>query len=233
MIVIVMGPPGAGKGTQSALLAERLGVPHVSTGDLLRDAIARGTPLGQLAKPYVERGELVPDETMIGLVRERLLEPDARRGAVLDGFPRTVAQAQALNRALAGMGRQVDAVVYLRVPVDEVIERIAGRYVCPQCGATYHRRTNPPRLSGRCDQEGAALTQRPDDRPEVVRRRLEVYHAQTAPLVDFYRQQRLLIEVDGTQAVEKVLESVLAALARQASPTILTRESTERPWPST
>jgi adenylate kinase len=221
MIVVMLGPPGAGKGTQCSLLAERLAIPHVSTGDLLREAIAQQTPLGQLAQPYIERGELVPDEMMIGLVRERLLQPDARRGAILDGFPRTIEQAVGLNQVLAGLGRKVDAVIYLRVPIEEVVERIAGRYTCPQCGASYHLRGSPPTVEGRCDLCGSELYQRPDDRREVVRRRLEVYEEQTAPLIDFYRAEHVLSEVDGNASIDLVLQSELGVLSRLA-PTPLT-----------
>jgi adenylate kinase len=194
MIVILLGPPGAGKGTQRTLLAEKLGIPDISTGELLRDAVAAGTPLGKLAQPYLDRGELVPDETMIGIVRERLLQPDARGGAIFDGFPRTLDQARALDRMLAALGRQIDRVVYLSVPDDVVVERTAARRVC--------------------DQSGGEVIQRPDDQPEVVRRRLEVYNAQTAPLIDFYRTKSVLAEVDGEQTVEDVQRGILDALAR-------------------
>lgn len=212
MIVVMLGPPGAGKGTQAELLAERLNLVHLSTGDVLRDAIARSTPLGRLAQPYMDRGELVPDDVMIGLIRERLSNHGTSRGAILDGFPRTLAQAQALNQALAGLGQCVDWVIYLRVPVEELLERISGRYVCPRCAATYHRRGSPPRVEGRCDACGAELQQRPDDRVEVVRRRLDVYFEQTAPLIEFYRGKGVLTEIDGSQPIEDVLKSELAAL---------------------
>jgi adenylate kinase len=215
MIVVMLGPPAAGKGTQCELLAERLAVPHVSTGDLLRDAIARQTPLGKLAQPYLDRGELVPDDTMVSLVRDRLLQSDAQRGAILDGFPRTVDQAHNLDRTLAELGRKVDAVLYLRVPIEEVIERVAERYTCPRCGAIYHPRVSAPRVDGQCDNCGAELIQRTDDRPEVVRRRLEVYESQTAPLIDLYRKQHVLVEVDGAQSIERVLEDELDALAER------------------
>lgn len=222
----MLGPPGAGKGTQCSLLAERLAIPHVSTGDLLREAIAQQSSLGRLAQPYIDRGELVPDETMIGLVRDRLLQSDARSGAILDGFPRTIEQARGLDRVLGELGRKIDAVIYLRVPVEEVVERIAGRYTCPQCGASYHLRGSPPQIPGRCDLCGSELYQRPDDRREVVRRRLEVFEEQTAPLVDYYRAQHVLGEVDGNQSVDLVLASELDVLRRLAPTHLTTQKST-------
>ncbi|HEX5415676.1 MAG TPA: adenylate kinase [Chloroflexota bacterium] len=228
MIIVMLGPPGAGKGTQCQLLAERLLLPHVATGNLLREAVARQTPLGRLAQPYLERGELVPDETMVGLVRERLLEPDAKPGAILDGFPRTVEQARALNHMLFELGRKVDQVLYLRIPVEVVLDRIAGRYTCPCCGATYHLTSSPPKVAGRCDRCGAALIQRTDDRRDVALRRMQVYAAQTAPVVTFYREEGVLVEIDGAQPVERVLDDELEAL--ESSALIPDPESTEATW---
>jgi adenylate kinase len=213
MIVVMLGPPAAGKGTQCALLAEQLVVPHVSTGELLRDAIARHTSLGKLAQPYLDRGELVPDDTMVSLVRDRLLEPDAQRGAIVDGFPRTIAQARSLDRMLADLGLKVEAVIYLRVPVEEVLQRISQRYSCPNCGATYQLRASPPKLAGRCDNCGGTLFQRSDDRPDVAQRRLEVYESQSAPVIDLYRDRHVLIEVDGAQSIDRVLKSELEGLS--------------------
>jgi len=217
MIVVVMGPPAAGKGTQCTLLAEHFGLPHISTGVLLREAVANKTPLGQLAQPFLDRGELVPDETMSAIIQHRLSEDDARSGAILDGFPRTVDQARNLDDVLARLGRRIDATIYLRVPADVVLERIIHRFTCPQCGATYDIRSTPTRVPGRCDNCGERLEQREDDRPEVARRRLEVYVAQTAPLIDFYRARKVLIEVDGAESVDRVLASELAGLSHIAN----------------
>jgi len=212
MIVVVLGPPGAGKGTQSDLLASELGLPHLSTGDLLREAIANRTPLGRLAQPYMDRGELVPDDVVIGLIKERLVQARPPDGAILDGFPRTVAQGHALNDMLGELGRRVDWVIYLRAPVEELLERITGRYVCPRCAATYHLRGSPSRTPGVCNLCGTPLQQRPDDRLDVARHRLDVYFEQTAPLIDFYRCQGVLTEIDGEQSIEAVLADEMAAL---------------------
>lgn len=212
MIIVMLGPPGAGKGTQCDLLAQKLNVPRLIMGDLLREAIAQQTPLGRLAQPFMDRGELVPDDVVIGLLTEWLTQPGHASGAILDGFPRTLAQAHALNQTLAGLKRAVSLVIYLRVPTEELLERTTGRYVCPQCAATYHRRGSPPRTEGVCDVCGAELIQRPDDRVEVARRRLDVYFAQTAPLIEFYRNQGVLSEIDGTQSIEAVLADELAVL---------------------
>jgi adenylate kinase len=212
MIVVLLGPPGAGKGTQCKLLVERFGVPRIATGDLLREAIASGSAIGQLAKPYLDRGDLVPDATVVELVRERLLQPDAASGAVLDGFPRTIEQARSLDQVLASLGRRITRVIYLRVAVEEVVRRIAARYVCSQCDAPYHLILSPPQVAGVCDRCGGALVQRTDDTPVVVRRRLEVYETQTAPLVEFYQAHGLLVEIDGTRSTEDVFLEILAAL---------------------
>ena len=212
MIIVVMGPPAAGKGTQCKLIAEHLGLPHISTGALLREALASGESLGAVARPFLDRGELIPDDAMSAIVKERLHEPDTSQGAILDGFPRTVDQARKLGEVLTGMGRRIDAVIYLRVPLEVVLERVSHRFSCPRCGATYTRQSTSTAASTTCDNCGATLLQRPDDHPDVVRRRLEVYEAQTAPLIDFYRAQNVMIEVDGAQPVERVFESELAGL---------------------
>ena len=212
MIIVMLGPPGSGKGTQCDLLSEKLALPHVATGDLLREAIARNTPLGAVAKPYINRGELVPDQVMIRIIHEWLEKPGHQAGFILDGFPRTVTQARALDQVLAQSGQRVDHVLYLRVPVEPLLQRIAERYVCPNCGATYHLRSSPPRSNGRCDQCGSELYQRPDDRRDVAERRMAVYAEQTAPVIDYYKQRAILREINGEQLVTDVLNDELGVL---------------------
>ncbi len=217
MIVVLMGPPGAGKGTQAVRLAERLGVAHVASGDLFREAIAAGTPLGLEAKQYMDRGELVPDDVVVKMVLERMARPDCAGGVVLDGFPRTVAQAESLDRALAQEGKQVDVALNMRVPAAEVLERLTGRRICRKCQTPYHVKFNPPARPGICDRCGGQLYQREDDREETVRRRLEVYAQQTAPLIEYYRQRGRLREVEGTGSLDQVTERLIQALDQGAS----------------
>ena len=210
--IILLGPPGAGKGTQAKLLAERLGLAHVASGDLFRSHLERGTPLGLQAKRYMEQGLLVPDEVTIQMVLERVRALEEGRGVLLDGFPRTLPQAEALDRALAQQGQQVDAALLLEVPEEEVQRRITGRRTCPRCQAVYHVEHHPPQVPGRCDVCGAELEQRPDDRPEAVQRRLQVYREQTTPLVDYYARQGKLRRVPGTGTVEEVQGRLAAAV---------------------
>jgi adenylate kinase len=213
MRLILLGPPGAGKGTQAKLLVERLKIPQVSTGDMLRAAVKAGTPLGQEAKQYMDRGALVPDAVIIGLVRERLQQPDCSRGYILDGFPRTVAQAEALEKSLAGLQAWLDSVVSLEVPTEDLVLRIAGRRTCRNCGAMYHVRFSPSKTEGRCDACGGPTYQRDDDREETVRRRLAVYAEQTAPLVSFYEARGLLRRVPGTGEIAEIFQRIAAALS--------------------
>lgn len=216
MNLIFLGPLGAGKGTQARLLQEREGIPQISTGDMLRAAMAAGTPLGQQAKAYVDRGELVPDDVMIGLIAERLAQPDARRGFVLDGFPRTLPQAMALDEVLAESGRTLDAVMYFRVSDETVVRRLGGRWVCREQGHIYHLEYRPPKSDKICDTDGSQLFQRPDDRPETVRHRLEVYHRETEPVVEFYRARGVLATIDAEGDVEDIYRTLLGAIRARA-----------------
>jgi adenylate kinase len=210
--VVLLGPPGAGKGTQAARLSQRLGVPHVSSGDLFREHIKGQTDLGKLAEGYMSCGQLVPDEVTIAMVRERLSRPDSAQGAVLDGFPRTPAQADALGRLAGELDGAVRAVVYLRVPDAELVERLSGRWTCRAQGHIYHSRSHPPKAAGRCDLDGSELIQRDDDKVDTVTRRLGVYRDQTEKLIEHYRKAGLLLEIDGTQSAMEVAESLAAAL---------------------
>lgn len=207
--LVLLGGPGAGKGTQAERLAKALGIPQVSTGDLFRENLKRQTELGLLAKGYMDRGELVPDEVTVGMVRERLVQPDAAGGVILDGFPRTVAQAEALDNLLAAMGARLAVVPYIKVPEEVLLARLAGRWTCRACGTMYHHLFSPPSQTGVCDRCGGELYQRPDDTPETQKRRIVVYFEQTAPLIDYYREQGLLAEVDGTPGIEEIQASLL------------------------
>ncbi len=201
-----------GKGTQAAILAEKTGLVHITTGELFREAIRQETELGKQAKVYYDRGQLVPDHLTIAMLLERLSQGDCAGGCILDGFPRTLEQATALDEALAREGRAIDKVVYIQAPQDELLSRLSGRWNCRQYGSVYHERFQPPREAGRCDQCGGELYQREDDKPETARRRLEVYSQQTAPLIVYYRAKGKLVEVDGDKSVEEVAENLLAAV---------------------
>jgi adenylate kinase len=211
MRVVLLGPPGAGKGTQARRLATRWSVPQVATGDMLREAVTRGTPLGLEARRYMDAGELVPDAVIIGLVRERLAQPDGRKGFVLDGFPRTVAQAEALDQLLEAEGTPLDRVVLFQVVDDELVARLSGRRVCRNCGRNYHVTLSPPRVAGRCDACGGELYQRTDDEEATVRRRLAVYARDTRPLVDYYRRRDLLTTISGIGTMDAVHADLVRA----------------------
>jgi adenylate kinase len=211
--LILLGPPGAGKGTQAARLGEEFGVPHIATGDMLRAAREAQTELGRAAQDYMNRGELVPDDVIIAMIAERLGDDDARDGFLLDGFPRTTLQADALGERLAGLGRSLTAVLLIDAPDEVALKRISGRRVSLATGRVYHVDFDPPRREGRCDIDGSELVQREDDRVQTVRRRLEVYHAQTEPLIVYYEERGLLWRFDGTQSPDQVHAHILAALA--------------------
>jgi adenylate kinase len=212
MNLIIMGPPGAGKGTQSRRLSEYLGVPVISTGEMLRDEIKRKTPLGTQAKRHMDKGELIPDALMIGVIEDRLKRPDCGHGFILDGFPRTVAQADALHRMLGTIGGSLEHAVSLAVPNDELLKRLSGRRTCRECGAMYHIIFDPPTNAGLCNKCNGELYQRDDDHEDIITSRLEVYEAQTAPLLDYYRGHRQLVEVDGIGGRDDVLARILGRL---------------------
>ncbi len=213
--LVLLGPPGAGKGTQAELLSARLGTPHISTGDILRAEIARGTDLGRRAKAFMEKGELVPDDLMLGIVRERLGAPDCAAGFVLDGFPRSVPQAVSLDE-MCGNSRRGLRAVSLEVPTEELVRRLAERRTCRQCGAMYHLSFEPPARPGICDKCGGELYQREDDREEIIIARLKVYREATEPLLEFYRERGALLTVEGTGSTEQVFGRILACLESRA-----------------
>ena len=212
MKLIMLGAPGAGKGTQAKLIADKYQIPHISTGDIFRANIKEGTELGMKAKSYMDAGGLVPDELVIDLVVDRLSWDDAKNGYVLDGFPRTIPQAEALTKALAERGEKIDAAIDVDVPDENIIERMGGRRACVSCGATYHIVNIPPKEEGKCDVCGADLILRDDDKPETVKHRLEVYHEQTQPLIDYYKAEGVLREVDGTVDMNDVFEAIVQIL---------------------
>lgn len=214
VFIVLLGPPGVGKGTQAKILAETAGLPHVSSGDLFRENMKNETELGKLAQIYINKGELVPDEVTIGMIRERLSQPDCQNGAVLDGFPRTIVQAKALDNLLAEFGGCVNHVPYINASDAVLVERLSGRWTCRENGHVFHEKFNPPQKAGKCDLDGSELYQREDDRSSTVLRRIQVYAAQTSPLVEFYRQAGCLEEINGEQAIENVTADLLAVLKK-------------------
>ena len=212
MYIIFLGAPGAGKGTQAANVAHQLNLVHIATGDLFRQAVEQGTELGMQAKSYMEKGILGPDELTIQMVLERMSAPDCQPGVVFDGFPRNIKQAEALDEALARQAKAIDGVVYIKVSEEEILKRLSGRWICRQCQTPYHSQNSPPRVWGKCDRCGGELYQRPDDTVETIKKRLQVYFAQTAPLISYYTQAGKLLEVDGEGGVDEVGRRVILAL---------------------
>ncbi len=214
MRLLLLGAPGSGKGTQSESLRAQLKIPQLSTGDMLRQAVAAGTELGRKAKSFMDQGALVPDEVMIGLMRDRMRLPDCENGYILDGFPRTVPQAAALDEMLKSIGNKLDAVCEIAVPDEELLKRLAGRWLCKGCGASYHSEFRPSKVTGICDNCGGALYQRADDTIETAKRRLQVYRQDTLPLVAFYQKQGILKTIDGTGSVENIGSRLASAIGK-------------------
>ena len=212
MKIIMLGAPGAGKGTQAKMIAEKYGVPHISTGDIFRANIKNGTELGAKAKEYMDKGLLVPDELVVDLVIDRFKADDCAKGYILDGFPRTIPQAEALDKALSAIGDSVDYAINVEVPDENIVHRMGGRRACIGCGATYHVEFNAPKVEDVCDTCGGELVLRDDDKPETVQKRLSVYHAQTQPLIDYYKKANVLVEVDGTQDINVVFQDIVKIL---------------------
>jgi adenylate kinase len=212
LYIVLLGAPGAGKGTQAARLCEELNIAHVSSGELFREHLANETELGLLAKSYMDKGELVPDDVTIAMVVDRLSRSDCQAGAILDGFPRTVPQAEALDRALAEEGHRISVAPYIRVSEETLLARLGGRWTCRQCGTVYHQVFNPPKVVGVCDVCGGELYQRPDDTPETHKRRIDVYMQQTQPVIDYYREAGVLVEVNGEPDVDTVYDALLPAV---------------------
>ena len=212
MKIVLLGPPGAGKGTQAKSISNRYSIPHISTGDIFRKNISENTPLGIEAKSYMDNGQLVPHEVTINMVKDRLQQDDCKNGYLLDGFPRTVHQAEALDNFLTEREESIDTALLIEVPKEFILERMTGRRVCPSCGASYHIKFNPPTNDGKCDLCGSDVIQRKDDTEETVKERLDVYENQTQPLIDFYKNKKQLSVVDGTQAINEVFESICKIL---------------------
>lgn len=215
--IVLLGPPGAGKGTQAEAISSELHLPHISSGDIFRENLKQETELGKLAAGYFNKGELVPDDVTIAMIRERLSKPDCQNGALLDGFPRTSAQAVALDRMLASINGQVKSVPYICVPDTVLVDRLSGRWTCRKAGHVFHEKYNPPHVPGICDYDGSELYQREDDQLETVKHRIHVYLEQTQPLIEYYHQREVLAEVDGTKSIEQVTVDLLAVIKRNGN----------------
>jgi adenylate kinase len=213
--IVLLGPPGAGKGTQAQIVSKTLGLPHISSGDIFRENLKNQTDLGKQAKGFMDRGELVPDDLTIAMIRDRLKRTDCAPGALLDGFPRTPAQAEALAGMLESLNGKVNAVPYIKVAEQVLIERLTGRWTCRAQGHVFHEKYNPPKQAGICDHDGSELYQRDDDKAETVINRIQVYFAQTAPLIEYYQRAGQLLEIDGSQPIDQVTADLLAALAKK------------------
>ena len=214
MFLIMLGAPGAGKGTQASVISQKLSLSHVASGDLFRQAAQKGTKLGQMAKEYMDKGMLVPDEVTIQMIQERITEPDCKDGCIFDGFPRTIDQAKALDKAFGDQGKVIDKAIYIDVPEDELLKRLTGRWICRQCQSPYHEVNSPPKVEGKCDKCGGELYQRSDDTVETIKERLKVYFSQTTPLLDYYESNDKLIKVNGKMDIKKVTEEMIAALRK-------------------
>jgi len=212
--IVLLGAPGAGKGTQAKFLSEEFGLPHISSGDLFRKHLRENTELGKTARDYMNRGELVPDDVTISMVKERIADADCRDGAILDGFPRTPPQAEALNGLLEEQNGKVVVVPYIQVPEDVLVERLSGRRMCREHGHVFHVKYNPPKVPDRCDYDGSELYQREDDKPEVVRNRIKVYLEKTAPLIDYYKKKGVLVEIDGNKPINDIKEELIAVVKK-------------------
>jgi adenylate kinase len=212
MRIVLLGPPGSGKGTQAGVIAQELGIAHVASGDLFREVARRGDKLGKQVKSYMEKGLLVPDKITIKMILERISAPDCKKGCMLDGFPRTLEQAKALDKALSGNGEAIDRVIYINVATDELVRRLSGRFICRSCQMPYHLISSPPKVKGKCDKCEGELYQRADDSAETVRRRLDVYVSETAPLIDYYKKAGKLIEINGEGNIAGISNSIISAL---------------------
>jgi adenylate kinase len=218
MYIVMLGAPGAGKGTQAGMLSQEMGLPHIASGDLFRQALEERTEIGLLAKSYMNKGELVPDEITIKMILGRIDQPDCASGCVFDGFPRTLHQAKVLDEALGGQGKSIDRAIYIEVPNEELVKRLSGRWLCRTCQTPYHMISSPPKVPGKCDKCGGELYQRSDDKEETVKERLNVFFAQTVPILDYYKKQGKLIRVNGNLGMQGVAREIISALKAPMSP---------------